>query len=274
MIKNIMYVILSYFICCVIFTPIFIKHGRKKYLKDKGVRYKRINDLNNDNVFEKKVFKYTVFFNVETKKKLENINLLEIALNSFDNNEGNIKEYYNSFLDENIRYNNYVGEFNKIINKDINYKDDLVIGTPLFKDVTRFKEYELKKCKKLLKKFKYKFLFRVYVTYDSPKGKKHWVKEEIFDINDISSFPIILKQRTEYQKTKKYQREIMTDSLRYEVLKRDGYRCKICGVSANEGARLEVDHIIPISKGGKTVIDNLQTLCMSCNRGKSDKDFK
>ena len=68
--------------------------------------------------------------------------------------------------------------------------------------------------------------------------------------------------------------EIMTDSLRYEVLKRDGYRCKICGVSANEGARLEVDHIIPISKGGKTVIDNLQTLCMSCNRGKSDKDFK
>ena len=82
MIKNIMYVILSYFICCVIFTPIFIKHGRKKYLKDKGVRYKRINDLNNDNVFEKKVFKYTVFFNVETKKKLENINLLEIALNS------------------------------------------------------------------------------------------------------------------------------------------------------------------------------------------------
>ena len=65
----------------------------------------------------------------------------------------------------------------------------------------------------------------------------------------------------------------MTESLIYEVLKRDGYKCKICGVSASDGAKLEVDHIIPISKGGKTVIDNLQTLCRSCNRGKSDKDY-
>ncbi len=272
MIKNSMYIIISYFICCIIFTPIFIKHGRKKYLKDKGVKYKRINDLNNDNEFEKKIFKYTVFVNVETKKKLDNINLLEIALNSFDNNEGNVKEKYYSFLEENKRYNSYVEEFNNIMDKDITYKDDIVIGTALFKDVTKFKEYELKKCRKLLKKFKYKFLLRIYATYDSPKRKKHWVKEKTFDINDISLFPIILNQRTEYQKSKKYQREIMTDSLRYDVLKRDKYKCVICGASASDGAKLEVDHIIPISKGGQTTIDNLQTLCMSCNRGKSNKE--
>ena len=273
MIKNILYIIISYFICFILFTPILIKYGKKKYLKDKGVRYKRIIDLNSNNNFLKKVFKYTVFVNANTKKKLENMNLLEIALNSFDNNEGNVKEYYYSFLEENKRYNDYVDEFNNIMAKDIIYKDDIVIGTALFKDINSFKEYELKKCKKLLKKFKYKFLLRVYATYDSPKGKKHWVKENTFDINDISSFPIILKQRTEYQKSKYYQREIMSDSLRYDVLKRDGYKCKICGASANDGAKLEVDHIIPISKGGKSVMDNLQTLCKSCNRGKSDKDY-
>jgi 5-methylcytosine-specific restriction endonuclease McrA len=38
-----------------------------------------------------------------------------------------------------------------------------------------------------------------------------------------------------------------------------------------DGVKLEVDHIKPISKGGKTVLNNLQTLCMDCNRGKSNK---
>ena len=274
MINNIMYMIISYFICFIIFTPIVIKYVRKKYLKDKGVRYKKVIDLNKDNIFEKKVFKYTIFVSVNSKKKLENIDLLEIALNSFDNNEGNVKDHYYSFIEENKRYNNYVEEYNNIMDKDIDYKDDVVIGTVLFKDVSKFKDYEYKKCKKLLKKFKYKFILRVYATYDSPKGKKHWVKDKIFDINDIICFPIILNQRTEYQKSKMYQREIMTDSLRYDVLKRDGYKCKVCGASASDGAKLEVDHIIPISKGGKSIIDNLQTLCMSCNRGKSDKDFE
>lgn len=69
----------------------------------------------------------------------------------------------------------------------------------------------------------------------------------------------------------KRQRNMMSPSLRMEVLKRDGYRCRICGRSANDGARLEVDHIIPISKGGKTELSNLQTLCWDCNRGKGNQ---
>ena len=66
------------------------------------------------------------------------------------------------------------------------------------------------------------------------------------------------------------ERLIMSDSLRFQVLKRDNYTCQICGKQAKDGVQLEVDHIIPIAKGGKTVIDNLQTLCKQCNRGKRD----
>ncbi len=53
----------------------------------------------------------------------------------------------------------------------------------------------------------------------------------------------------------------------------DGFRCINCGRSpATEvGVELHVDHIHPWSKGGKTVIENLQTLCSDCNLGKSDK---
>jgi len=69
----------------------------------------------------------------------------------------------------------------------------------------------------------------------------------------------------------KRQRAIVSDSLRYDVLRRDNYRCCICGATSKDGVKLEVDHIIPISKGGKSTLDNLQTLCERCNRGKGTK---
>lgn len=55
---------------------------------------------------------------------------------------------------------------------------------------------------------------------------------------------------------------------RFEILRRDGYRCKLCGISADEGARLEVDHIIPIARNGSNHPDNLWALCRICNVGK------
>lgn len=56
--------------------------------------------------------------------------------------------------------------------------------------------------------------------------------------------------------------------VRFKVLKRDEYCCQICGANACCGARLEIDHKIPVSKGGENEIENLWTLCFRCNRGK------
>lgn len=85
---------------------------------------------------------------------------------------------------------------------------------------------------------------------------------------------IAKKAPVQTQKPKKPvnpERKKMTASLRYEILKRDGFRCQICGRSADDGIVLHVDHIIPVSKGGKTEPDNLRTLCQDCNLGKRDK---
>jgi hypothetical protein len=57
------------------------------------------------------------------------------------------------------------------------------------------------------------------------------------------------------------------DSMRAAVLVRDGGRCRKCMRAIN----LEMDHIVPVSKGGKTVESNLQTLCRRCNRVKFKK---
>lgn len=61
--------------------------------------------------------------------------------------------------------------------------------------------------------------------------------------------------------------------LRYIVLKRDGYKCVLCGSSPAYGhaVNLQVDHIKPYSKGGETVLSNLQTLCEACNIGKGNR---
>lgn len=60
--------------------------------------------------------------------------------------------------------------------------------------------------------------------------------------------------------------------LRFRVLQRDSFRCKLCGRNPADDPKikLHVDPVIPWSKGGETVIDNLQTLCEKCNIGKGN----
>ena len=68
----------------------------------------------------------------------------------------------------------------------------------------------------------------------------------------------------------------LSGSLRYEVLKRAGFRCELCGISADERA-IEVDHIIPRKHGGEDDLTNLQALCFKCNANKGasdDADFR
>ena len=61
------------------------------------------------------------------------------------------------------------------------------------------------------------------------------------------------------------ERGKVSNKMRFSIYKRDKYRCKKCKRNTND---LEIDHIIPISKGGKSTYDNLQTLCNRCNKKK------
>lgn len=63
-------------------------------------------------------------------------------------------------------------------------------------------------------------------------------------------------------------------SMRYEVLKRDGFKCVICGASpvTHHGCVLHIDHIEHWAKGGKANPANLRTLCSNCNLGRGMKE--
>ena len=97
-----------------------------------------------------------------------------------------------------------------------------------------------------------------------------------FDVPTLEKFTRYIVSAIEKKKSIIYQRQLMTTSLREQIKQRDGYKCVCCGTSLKEEPHLllEIDHIIPVSKGGKTVPENLQTLCWRCNRSKSNKiDF-
>jgi hypothetical protein len=79
----------------------------------------------------------------------------------------------------------------------------------------------------------------------------------------------IISSALPVKKTRQIERGKLTYKLRFEVLQRDGFKCVKCGESASS-VKIEIDHIIPISKGGLTIKSNLQTLCFKCNRGKSN----
>lgn len=69
----------------------------------------------------------------------------------------------------------------------------------------------------------------------------------------------------------KNQRSLMTPQLRQKIKLRDNYTCQCCGKYMPDEIGLQIDHIVPISCGGKTVESNLQVLCSKCNLQKGKK---
>lgn len=107
------------------------------------------------------------------------------------------------------------------------------------------------------------------------------VKSDSFDVEQILSYIERLEDKSGsfyndreiWDSICRVERGMVSNKLRFEIMRRDGYRCRHCG-AFQDGARLEIDHIIPISKGGLSTPDNLQTLCHRCNEKKgSDIDF-
>lgn len=89
----------------------------------------------------------------------------------------------------------------------------------------------------------------------------------------MNKFVVYLNDLVKFKKSVLGQRALMTSNLREKIKTRDNHTCKKCGLSTKveKNLLLEIDHIMPLSKGGITSEDNLQTLCWRCNRTKGSK---
>lgn len=108
-----------------------------------------------------------------------------------------------------------------------------------------------------------------YVSPAGRSGRSYTIKAMPELLKNVRAEIGYKLSKTEHSKT---QRNAMTNDLREAIKKRDNYTCCLCGNSIfkEPNLLLEVDHIIPVSKGGRTEAGNLQTLCWRCNRAKHD----
>ena len=111
-----------------------------------------------------------------------------------------------------------------------------------------------------------KYIFQ----YVSSGGNASMKCDIVMDIDNLNRFVNYLAESVKFRKSVAGQRALMTSSLRKKIKVRDNYTCRYCGASVEQEPNLllEIDHIIPLSKGGLTTEDNLQALCWRCNRKK------
>lgn len=139
----------------------------------------------------------------------------------------------------------------------------------LLKNLDRLQKTEKKVFRRNLKAPRIDFYIIVRLTLTKINDQYVCSKEQRFDGKTIRSLigRVNNKAGNRYQDREiwdaitRVERGRVSNKLRFMVYERDRNRCVKCGRRTN----LEIDHIIPISRGGKTTLSNLQTLCHRCN---------
>ena len=201
-------------------------------------------------VFDDTISSFCKFFTVEINK--ETLEKLEKTLNDFLAVEEGKK------LLERQR-----NEIIKKIRKELPYFIRRFTGIQRLSRKLGFKDIDLKDS------YFPTYTFRCISKY----GKITGAFDVVFDLKELEEFIKYLLQKIKFKKSVAGQRALMTPKLREKIKERDGYTCQICGLSNKDEPNLllEIDHIIPLSKGGMTTEGNLQTLCWRCNRSKGAK---
>lgn len=258
--------ILIILIVIVLIIEFFITKN-KKFVLEHSIAIKKLKDINQRYDFK----------SFDAKKYSE----------AYDN-----ADFYNDIRPIDLLIYNLVDDKNKVksiisvildnINQYSFYEDDL-------KSINQFGLFDAKaiflskktmlKMEKMLfdsmvKKPKLDFIISVKITLQRMNKEIVDIKREIFHFEQICDILNRIENKTGtfyydkevWEAICRVERGKVKNELRFKIYKRDGNRCLKCGRSDN----LEIDHIIPIAKGGKSTPNNLQTLCKECNLKKAN----
>lgn len=258
-----------------IITPIFIIlltivifNIRVSFVKNNSKCYSEIINYNNTQFFKNIRNHFSYSADCNSKKQFDSFNVNNYIISLINDDKQFFINLINDISGNRLLYQRYLDNFNKILYEtDYNY-EQAVQGKLI--SVNSFRNIEIKECNKCKLVPITDFTIEIIVDYTSPQGRNHYEKKYKLNYCHLESFMDQCIHIERHKETTKYQRSLMTDKLRYKIMKRDHFRCVLCGASQQDGVKLHVDHIIPVSKGGKTVESNLRTLCERCNLGKSD----
>ena len=245
------------------------RNNKFNIIKPISEKYKKLSELNQKYDFnDLGIVNRTIIEKEYSHKSFDRARANSIILYQIENNDNNIREFILNAYRNKKSYDNYLNDFNNI-NEET--QEEKILSTGFSKEQFLKIENELLECEKI-KDDIYNITIDVIVSYTTPAGKNTYKKNKIMTYQELCDLYMQWRNGKKYEETSKRERRYMTDQLRYDVLKRDNFTCQKCGATAKDGAKLHVDHIIPVYKGGKTTMSNLQTLCERCNIGKGTKD--
>lgn len=173
------------------------------------------------------------------------------------------------------QYSKYLDEVN-----NITHFGQFQVSIGKLKIEKLFKREKILISKKTYKQPTVQFMLKVTLCCSTINGRVYDTKSENFFDKDIQILVKRLRKKNGsyyndrgiWEAICRVERGKVSNKMRFSIYARDGYKCCKCGVS-EKYARLEIDHIIPIAKGGKTTVENLQTLCHRCNVEKGDNVY-
>lgn len=161
------------------------------------------------------------------------------------------------------------------INNDVQYAAVTNTGgTKIVKDIKKATVFASKAKAEERKRHSPKRLksYKITPCTDASASKQSKGAKKIHDVavseNEAKSEPIVLDPVEKTEKRKKF-----SQSERETIYNRSEGRCGICGRFVPYG-EFTVDHIVPLAKGGKNDLDNLQCACKSCNQLKGSMDYE
>ena len=249
-----------------IFIPIAIVNNKyKQFVIDNSVALKTIKDINkkydfykipdfdmkhsydNDHFFnEISPYDYLTYQLVGIQSKVNK------AMRETLVNKGMYKDYTDEIKDR-CELGNYAIEPLRNINKLNKIEEELFKQAMLSPTIN--------------------FTITVVLYRTNINGRLRGRKADVFKRETISDIIYRLGQKRGnfyldkdiWESLCRVERGKVSNRMRFAIYRRDGYRCRYCGRKTND---LEIDHIYPISKGGKSTMENLQTLCHRCNKRK------
>lgn len=230
-------------------------------------RYKIIQEINGRYVFNCKVKPYYECSTyVKSKSQFDHFDFERFLYSRIERQLQNFGNILSAVEENQRKYHWYQNELSALpagVDSELSAQSNMTCQ--------EYQRIESELCKELIGYPVVDVQLRCVVSYITPQGRKVYHNQKVFDYKYINKIYNEVLSGIKDKETAQYQRKRMTDSLRYDVMKRDHFRCTLCGRAANDNVKLHVDHIKPVSKGGKTEINNLRTLCSECNMGKRDK---
>lgn len=247
-----------------IFIPIvLVKNKYRKFVETHSIALKQLKEINNKYFFHA-IKNFDMKHSYDNENMYGDISCRDYLTYELVNYQKQINKAFKDTLENKILFNQYSKEI----------KDTLVFGEydadKLLKNVKRLNKFEKTIVSKNLKTPTIDFSIDVRLRLTKINGAYRTSKRATFYPKEIKEIIAKLNQKRGnyylnndiWQAICRVERGKVTNKMRFAIYERDHYRCRKCGRRTND---LEIDHIFPIAKGGKSTFDNLQTLCHRCN---------